>query len=150
MAFISTFQFKVDRKGRVSVPAEFRPALTKPDFAGVIAFPSPHGAAIRGVTAEWLERIMATRDPLDVFGNGTADLALNAAADMVRLPFDGEGRVLLSKPLTDYAGIADSATFVGRMAFFEIWNPEAFAAHHGPVSAAARRAITEGGGNGRS
>jgi len=23
----------------MSVPAEFRPALTKPDFAGVIAFP---------------------------------------------------------------------------------------------------------------
>src|SRR5262245_43793265 len=98
MAFISTFQFKVDRKGRVSVPAEFRPALTKPDFAGVIAFPSPHNRAIRCVTAAWIERVMETRDPLEVFNSGATDLALAAAADMVRLPFDGEGRVLLSKP----------------------------------------------------
>ena len=150
MAFISTFTFKVDRKGRVSVPAEFRPALTKPDFAGVIAFPSPHDGAIRCVTAEQIDRIMNARDPLEVFTGGATDVALAAAADMVRLPFDGEGRVLLPRPLADYAGIADSATFVGRMSFFEIWNPDAFAAHHAPLRTAARGAITEGGGNGRS
>ena len=149
MAFISTFTFKVDRKGRVSVPAEFRLALTKPEL-GVIAFPAPQGDAIRAVGADQLERIMSKRDPLEVFSDGATDVALAAAADMVRLPFDGEGRVLLPRPLADYAGITDSATFVGRMLFFEIWNPAAFAAHHAPLRAAARRAIAEGGGDGRS
>ena len=149
MAFISTFTFKVDRKGRVSVPAEFRAALTKPDFAGVIAFPSPHDQAIRCVTPEQIDRIMSARDPLEVF-QGATDVALSTAADMVRLPFDGEGRVLLPKPLVDFANIADSATFVGRMSYFEIWNPEAFAAHHAPMRAAQRRANNSEGGNGRS
>jgi len=147
MAFISTFTFKVDRKGRVSVPADFRPALTKPDFAGVIAFPSPHDRAIRCVAAEQIERIMGARDPLEVF-QGATDIALSAAADMMRLPFDGEGRVLLPKPLADFADIAESATFVGRMTYFEIWNPEAFAVHHAPMRA-QRRGDTTGGGHGR-
>jgi len=150
MAFISTFTFKVDRKGRVSVPADFRPALTKPDFAGVIAFPSPHASAIRCVAAEQIDRIIGARNPLEVFEAGPTDVALAAAADMVRLPFDGEGRVLLPKPLADFAGIADSATFVGRMTYFEIWNPDAFAAHHAPLRAAQRRASPSEGGNGRS
>lgn len=149
MAFISKFTFKVDRKGRVSVPAEFRPALTKPDFSGVIAFPSPHNDAIRCMAVDQMEKIVGARDPMEVFNGGPADVALAAAADMVRLPFDGEGRVLLPKHLTDFARITDSATFVGRMTYFEIWNPDAFAAHHAPLRAAQRGAIAEGG-NGRS
>jgi MraZ protein len=149
-AFISTFTFKVDRKGRVSVPAEFRAALTQPGFSGMVAFPSPHDDAIRCITEAQVERITGARDPLEVFQAGATDVALAAAADMVRLPFDGEGRVLLPKLLADYAGIVDSATFVGRMTFFEIWNPEAFAAKHAPLRAQQRgRANPLEGGHGR-
>ena len=39
--FLSRFDNKVDRKGRVSVPASFRADLTSDAFAGVVAFPSP-------------------------------------------------------------------------------------------------------------
>ena len=38
--FLSTFINKVDRKGRVSVPAPFRAALIGQSFHGIVAFPS--------------------------------------------------------------------------------------------------------------
>jgi DNA-binding transcriptional regulator/RsmH inhibitor MraZ len=42
----------------------------------------------------------------------------------------------LPRELAEHAGITDSATFVGQVNFFEIWNPAAFKAHQ-----AARRAL---------
>ena len=38
--FIDTFVNKIDRKGRVSVPATFRAALAEQSFQGIVAFPS--------------------------------------------------------------------------------------------------------------
>src|SRR3546814_19523666 len=38
--FLSTFANKVDRKGRISVPATFRAALEQEKSAGVILYPS--------------------------------------------------------------------------------------------------------------
>ena len=34
---------KVDRKGRVSVPASFRNELVRLSFPGIVVFPSPEG-----------------------------------------------------------------------------------------------------------
>ena len=43
-AFAGSFTFKVDKKGRISVPAEFRVVLAAQsagsDFSGILAFPS--------------------------------------------------------------------------------------------------------------
>jgi MraZ protein len=38
--FIDTFVNRIDRKGRVSVPATFRAALAGQTVQGIIAFPS--------------------------------------------------------------------------------------------------------------
>src|SRR6516162_9477638 len=38
--FMSTYVNKVDRKGRVSVPATFRTAIADQSFDGIVAFPS--------------------------------------------------------------------------------------------------------------
>jgi len=43
--------------------------------------------------------------------------------------FDGEGRIVLPPYLMEYAGITDSATFVGVGRTFQIWEAEALAAH---------------------
>ena len=39
-AFLSTYLNRVDRKGRVSVPAAYRGALASSNFQGIIAYPS--------------------------------------------------------------------------------------------------------------
>ncbi len=44
--FIGTFENKVDRKGRVSVPAQFRQTLAAQSFQGIVAFRSYRADAI--------------------------------------------------------------------------------------------------------
>ena len=38
--FLSSYENRLDTKGRISVPASFRAAIAKDDFAGVILFRS--------------------------------------------------------------------------------------------------------------
>jgi MraZ protein len=139
-AFTGSFTFKVDRKGRISVPADYRALLTASAAGsatpGLLAFPWFEYRAIRACGLELMEQLAAQRSPTAVFENSPVDRALISAADMVSLSFDSEGRIVLSRDLAEHAGITDSATFVGQVNFFEIWNPGAFKAHQ-----AARRAL---------
>jgi MraZ protein len=141
-AFTGSFTFKVDKKGRISVPAEYRAILSPQGdepgagAAGILAFPWFDYRAIRACGPELMEKIAATRSPTAVFETAPVDSALISAADMIHLPFDGEGRVVLPRDLAEHAGITDSATIVGQMNYFEIWNPATFRTHQ-----AARRAL---------
>ena len=139
-AFAGSFTFKVDKKGRISVPAEFRVVLAAQsagsDFSGILAFPWFDYRAVRGCGVELMERIAQNRSPTAVFENQPIDNALVSVADMTQLPFDSEGRIVLPRDLAEHAGIAESATFVGQVNYFEIWNPAAFKQHQ-----AARRAL---------
>jgi len=128
--FIGKHAFKVDRKGRISVPADFRAALTQPNFAGILAFPSPAANAIRCCSIDLMDEIARRADPMAIFSTAPADAALTAVADMVRLPFDGEGRVVLTRDLIDYAGLSEQAMVVGQMSFFEIWDFATYRAQH--------------------
>jgi MraZ protein len=131
-SFLSTFVNKVDRKGRVSVPAPFRAALQGEAFQGIVAYPSLSDPAIdafgRGVLEEMsrrrLDRTMEGGDfEAALLGGGGDDLVDTIMAMAHELPFDGEGRIVLPAPL------AERAAFVGRGARFQIWSPEAFEAH---------------------
>ncbi|MBX3635231.1 MAG: hypothetical protein KF683_07575 [Rubrivivax sp.] len=141
--FFGKHAFKVDRKGRISVPADFRAALTQPNFAGILAFPSPAANAIRCFSVELMEEIARHADPMSVFSTTAADPTLSSVADMVRLPFDSEGRVVLPRDLIDYAGIAEQAMVVGRISYFEIWDLATFRTAHPLVRPPARTAATE-------
>ena len=46
-AFLSRYSYKIDRKGRVSVPAEYRSTLAELGSDGILAFPSLTDRAIR-------------------------------------------------------------------------------------------------------
>src|SRR5476651_1478796 len=62
--FLSTFVNKVDRKGRVSVPASFRAALADQSFNGIIAFRSFKSSAIEGSGIDRLGEMSARLDEL--------------------------------------------------------------------------------------
>lgn len=127
--FLSTFVNKIDKKGRISVPAPFRTAIAGESFQGIIAFRSYKYGAIEACNMERMQRLSASVDDLDFFSDAQDDLASTIFADAQQLPMDGDGRIILPPSLRDHAGLTDAAAFVGRGATFQIWNPEAFAAH---------------------
>lgn len=126
--FTSTFVNKVDRKGRVSVPAAFRNALTSQNFAGIVAFRSLKSPAVDGGGFDRLEQIAESLDALPEFSDEREALA-SMLADAHEIPFDSEGRIVLPQRLVDYAGIGEQAAFVGVGRSFQIWDPTRYETH---------------------
>jgi MraZ protein len=125
--FLSTFINKIDRKGRVSVPATFRAALAGQDFHGIVAFSSFRDSykAIEGCGMERMERLSASLDKLNPFSDEHDEFASVIFGTSVQISFDGEGRIIIPAHLREHADIVDQAAFVGRGATFQIWQPAA-------------------------
>ena len=126
--FLSTFVNKVDKKGRVSVPAAFRASLSAEPFQGFIAFRSHKHDAIECCSYSRMEQLSQSVDSLDLFSDEQDDFTATIFADSVQVPFDGDGRIVLPKKLLDYIGSSNEVAFVGRGATFQIWLPEKFEA----------------------
>jgi MraZ protein len=137
--FLSTYHNKLDRKGRISVPAAFRTILSEQSFVGVVAYPSFIHPCIEACSMRHMERLSASIDALDPYSperDAFASAILGAATP---LAFDGEGRVMLPEALLAVVGHAEQLVFVGKGTLFEMWEPEAHRAH----AAAARALATE-------
>ncbi|MCD6034394.1 MAG: mraZ [Rickettsiales bacterium] len=124
--FLSTYVNKVDKKGRVSVPALFRAALKDQVFEGIVAYGSFVNPCIEACAMGRIERLSESIDMLDPYSDERDAFAMTILGGSIQLPFDGEGRVMLTEKLVESAGITDHAVFVGKGATFEIWQPEAF------------------------
>lgn len=136
--FLSTFVNKLDRKGRVSVPASFRLALTGQNFNEIIAFPSFKLPALEASGIDRMEEVSDRIDQLAEFSEDR-DALSSILADAEPLAFDGEGRIVLPEALCKHAGITENAAFVGRGRTFQIWEPQRFQAHQQEMRERARR-----------
>lgn len=123
--FTSTTVNKVDKKGRVSVPASFRLALAGQTFNGVVVFPSFVQSAIEASGIDLIERLAASVERFDPFTDQHDAFATTIFGDTHQLPFDTEGRIILPEALLSHAQIDGAAAFLGRGKTFQIWEPEA-------------------------
>lgn len=124
--FLSTFTNKIDSKGRVSVPAQFRSSLVNKEFSGVVVYESFVNECIEGCDIERIKQISESIDNLDPFSQDRDALATALLGGSVQLTIDNEGRVVMPENLLKKAGIKDQAVFVGKGATFEIWQPKKF------------------------
>lgn len=136
--FLSTFVNKIDKKGRVSVPASFRAALAAQPYQGIVCYPSFTAAAIEGNGMAFMERLSASLDDLDAFSSEQDDLQSLIFAQCQQLAWDAEGRVVLPEALIVHAGLTETAAFVGKGRTFQIWQPQA---HEDSMRAARERAM---------
>lgn len=127
--FLSTFTNKLDKKGRISVPASFRNALAGQEFHGVIAYPSFINPCIEACGYGRMVKLHETIEALDPFSEERDAFATAILGGSSQLSFDGDGRVMLPEALIAEAGLSDQALFVGKGDTFEIWEPAAFAAY---------------------
>jgi MraZ protein len=135
--FLSTFVNKVDRKGRVSVPATFRATLAQQAFQGIIAYRSFTTACIEGCGMDFMERLSDSAQTLDAFSPEQEDLSALIFADARQLSWDPEGRILLPEDVMAHAGITETAAFVGKGQTFQIWSPDAYRALEAEIRARA-------------
>ena len=124
--FLSSYENRIDKKGRVSVPATFRSHLNSMGYNGFIGYPSFNHSALEACSQDRIEKLSNTIDSLDPFEEKRDFFATSILSESENLQFDTEGRVSLSAKLLDHAKIKNNVLFVGLGKTFQIWEPKIF------------------------
>ena len=124
--FLSTYENKLDKKGRVSVPASFRSYLSNLGYNGVICYPSFNNQCIEAWPQDRIEKVSNAIDSLNPFEEKKDYFATSILSESINLQFDSEGRILLTSKLLKHAKIKNSMLFVGQGKTFQIWEPAIF------------------------
>ena len=124
--FLSTYENKLDKKGRVSVPASFRSYLSNLGYNGVVCYPSVKNQSIEAWPQDRIEKISNTIDSLNPFEEKRDFFATSVLSESINLQFDGEGRISLTQKLLKHSKIKNSILFVGQGKTFQIWEPAIF------------------------
>ena len=124
--FLSSYENKLDKKGRVSVPASFRSYLTSMGYNGFIAYPSFSSESLEACSQDRIEKISNAIDSLNPFEEKRDFFATSILSESTSLQFDTEGRILLPSNLLNHAKITSNILFVGLGKTFQIWNPKIF------------------------
>ena len=127
--FLSTFEKKIDKKGRVSVPASFRAVLASEAFNGMVAYASFINPCIEACSMSRMEQMSERIETLDPFSEEKDAFAAAILGGAAQLSFDGEGRVMLPELLLEESKIASEIVFVGKGQTFEMWEPKSYAAY---------------------
>ena len=125
--FLDTVINKVDAKGRVSLPADYR-AIVKDLGSEIVCYRSLNAPCIEGCTEDLLDKLATEiENSTDFFSETQDDLTNLIFGDAKRYTFDSTGRIMLSEKLLRHAEITDSAVFVGKGRKFQIWSEENWA-----------------------
>lgn len=133
--FMDTVINKVDAKGRVSLPADYR-AIVKELSTEIVCYRSLSAPCIEGCLEETLDKLAnVIEDATDFFSETQDNLTNLIFGDAKRFTFDSTGRIMLSEKLLKHAGITDTAVFVGKGRKFQIWNPQNWAKEEARIRA---------------
>jgi MraZ protein len=124
--FLSSFENKLDKKGRVSVPATFRSYLSSMGYNGFISYPSFNHSALEACSQDRIEKLSNTIDSLNPFEEKRDYFATSILSESVNLQFDTEGRVSFTEKLLNHAKIKNDILFVGLGKTFQLWEPKIF------------------------
>ena len=124
--FLSTYENKLDKKGRVSVPASYRSYLSNLGYNGIICFPSFNNQCIEAWSQDRVEKISNAIDSMNPFEEKRDYFSTSILSESTNLQFDSEGRILLTKKLLKHAKVKSSMLFVGQGKTFQIWEPTTF------------------------
>ena len=157
MHFSGTMTQRMDGKGRVSIPADFRRVLEAgdPDYtpeAKKLRMRVVYGDASRRCLEVYpireFDKILAQVSQLPV---GTPDreiLEMFYVSGSEVVEVDGDGRTVFAQRFRDHIGLpkdGGDAVFAGALEIFRIWTPEEFEAERQRVLAAARARMVAGG-----
>ncbi|MBQ7632961.1 MAG: division/cell wall cluster transcriptional repressor MraZ [Alphaproteobacteria bacterium] len=122
--FMDTIFNKVDAKGRVSLPADYR-AIAKELSTEIVCYRSLNAPCIEGCLEDSLDKLATEIENSTDFFSETQDNLTNLIfGDARRFVFDSTGRIMLTEKLLKHAEITDMAVFVGKGRKFQIWNPK--------------------------
>lgn len=125
-SFSGNYQHKLDAKGRVSIPAQFRGPLKNVDgIAQMVLRPSHNHACVEAWTMQNFTEFTSSLDRLAYGSADEEDLALTIFSEAIPIDADREGRIVVPGYLLSHAGVSDTVMFIGLGRRFQLWEPEA-------------------------
>jgi len=125
--FVSTYETTLDAKGRVSVPAPFRAALS--GGSRIFLWPAIDGSGcLEGGGDELMSvyrQTLARMAPNDPNRRAFMHTIFTRSAD---LKMDDTGRITIPGGLLEAAGIGKKLVFAGAFDRFHVWEPARFEA----------------------
>ncbi len=142
--FLSTYEGRLDAKGRVSVPAAYRRALRSGDARGAAISVAIWPTKVMGAACLAVYGLDAMARMMDTFRNAAGpvddarqavELTLFSTAKTLRC--DSTGRIMLPPGFVEHAGLSEQVICVGAGDHFYLWNPAVYA----KVQASAARLV---------
>ena len=129
MAFRGQFDYSLDAKKRLNVPAKFRPAFSD---GVVLAKALEPCVAIWSPSAfeQWTESFLRSLNPVS---KERRSLARYFAGNSWDVELDSAGRVTLGQALLGYAGIEKEVVVVGNLDHIEVWDRGRWQQHQGDL-----------------
>ena len=120
--FLGRYQYQLDEKGRVSLPAAFRREAADQSFVLIQAYPPALALYPEG---EWLQVEERLRD-LIKHQPESRMYVLSVLASAVEVVPDSQGRILVPAKLKEAAELDGQVLLVGSIDKVELWNPAYF------------------------
>lgn len=119
--FLSTFENRIDAKGRVSVPASYRSVLERTQ-SPLYLYKSLTLPCLEGCGPGRINQIADAIEQMDSLSTDVEILQtmLSGAQEM---KIDSDGRMLLPVEFIKFAGLEGIAIFLGIGRSFQIWSP---------------------------
>lgn len=137
--FLSTSKHKIDKKGRVSVPAHFRAALEgEPVRAVALMRPLSDLDCLEGSGIGRVHNLAGALAEMNPISEERDAIATAILADVHMASLDAEGRIVLPDELISFAELEGEALFAGLGDKFQIWRPERFEERRAKARALAR------------
>jgi MraZ protein len=121
--FLGRYEYQLDPKGRVSLPADFRREAEGSRFVLLQWEPTHLTLFPSEVWEQVQERILALRRSRPQAANHLRRITSQA----VNVSPDKQGRILIPSWLTEAVGLEGGVLVTGNVDRVEIWDPEVFA-----------------------
>lgn len=140
MRFVGTIEAKVDGKGRVFFPAQFRRAMGGgSDMRLVLSKDAFQDCLVVSSWEVWNAQVDELRSRLSRWNATHRALLRRFVSDVEVFTLDASGRFLIPKRYMQMAAIGQDVVFIGMDDTVEVWSKELFAAANMPSSDYARQ-----------
>jgi len=122
--FIGEYEYALDNKGRINIPAKFRKAISPEANDTMIITLSREKCLDVYPIDVWQERIVKKLSDFSEMDKTQRQLTSVIGANSVDSVIDKQGRIAIPPKLLNYAELGTKVLVVGAFNRIELWNPE--------------------------
>ena len=123
--FLGEFDCKLDAKGRMMIPVGLKKQLPGAGDEGLVVNRGFEKHLVIYTRKEW-DKIVGDLEKLNAYEKKTREFIRYFTRGATELTLDSAGRVLLPKPLLEYAGIEADVVLSCQLNKIEVWAEKAY------------------------